>query len=211
MRGTSWFLFLPSFPGLLTAIWGLSVYLLPCDSLIPNKIREDDLFHPQPSYIWTPSYGTLRFLNCFWPCDITLLQSFLEWIEETGAEGKSKIITFMLEIKVYWLSLERQYQKSWLLKLPTYLMIWPPTPSTCQNISWKNILKSERESLFFYAQQYQINSFLKAASFHHLFLTLQYIWLLSHFYHPSPIPSCQSLRKQILVLEDTVIISKSSL
>lgn len=123
----------------------LPEHLLLCDILIPNKIREEDLFHPQPSYILNTVLWDSRFLNCFWPSDIALLQPSFGGTSEVGG-GETRIITFTLGIKVYWLSLELQYQKSWLQKLPTYLTIWPPLFSTCQ----KHLLKTFSKRIDFF-------------------------------------------------------------
>lgn len=73
-----------------------------------NKIRGNDLFHPLACYFWKAAgvLGDLEFLNCLRPSDIAALQPSLEW-----ARKKIKIITLMLGIKVYWLSLEVKTKK----------------------------------------------------------------------------------------------------
>lgn len=86
-----------------------AMHSLPHTILHTNKIRGNDLFHPLACYFWKAAgvLGDTGFLNCLRPSDIAALQPSLEW-----ARKKIKIITLMLRIKVYWLSLEVKTKKA---------------------------------------------------------------------------------------------------
>lgn len=126
-------------PFLSQPVYNIPVLVLPehvllCDIHIPNKIREEDLFHPQHSYILNSVLWDSRFLNCFWPSDIAFLQPSFGGTSEVGRDqnnyihaGNQSLLTFSRAV----------IPKSWLQKLPTCLMIWPPLLCTCQ----KHLLK----------------------------------------------------------------------